>query len=612
MAGVTRSSDVHELSTNSAAPTDPRRSLGSIPPGGSGKGNEGSRATFEGICGTDYPLYVFTARTCLELLPTLSPVQVDTELKHLRALDGSVDNALTQVKTKLKIEDKRNWLHKTLTFSLMKQIDAVVHKYDSLLESISRSVETAEKKMDEAQVFITQRMNEAQQHVEQLQQREEPPPPSSSPPATVRESEPLDNPVRFLDISFSGIEPSVVENAFVTEKSLPGNRTSAYFGKVGYSYGHRGSISHEPSEYPPNNDIFQQIFSRISEQDPNFTPENYTCLVNKYPNGQSTLAMHQDNESCIVPGSLIYTVSFGAPRTLRLFNTQGPLQEQRHTLEHGSVHVMTPSSQSNWKHGIVKDPQVTDCRISLTFRWLAPPAEDGAVSSRAPVPRIAQPGTSTSQPARVLFLTDSVHSTTPDFVFDSIPNHICIKQVEYQLENIDKYSSQFEYTDIVVISMGINDISRYGHNATSLFDIISLKMNYYARKYYKTKFIFNSLLLTRDFEWCNVEVKRFNSEMFGLAKNIRNLSFFDSHGLLLELPPLSGNRCFYESGNRSRLTDKSMRDSQSNNGIHICLQIRKLVMGELVKSVGYLTGSRPDKFRNSGWLYHAATQTRVQ
>ena len=71
-----------------------------------------------------------------------------------------------------------------------------------------------------------------------------------------------DPPVRFLDISFSGIEPSVVENAFVTEKSLPGNRTLAYFGKVGYSYGHRGSISHEPSEYPQTMIYFSKYYGK--------------------------------------------------------------------------------------------------------------------------------------------------------------------------------------------------------------------------------------------------------------------------------------------------------------------------------------------------------------
>ena len=61
-----------------------------------------------------------------------------------------------------------------------------------------------------------------------------------------------------------------------------------------------------------------------------------------YPNVHSSLV--QGNESCITPGSKIYTVSFGAPRTLQLFNTKGPLQEQHHILLHGSVHSYEGSS----------------------------------------------------------------------------------------------------------------------------------------------------------------------------------------------------------------------------------------------------------------------------
>ena len=68
--------------------------------------------------------------------------------------------------------------------------------------------------------------------------------------------------------------------------------------------------------------------------------------------------MHHDDERCILPGSNIYTVSFGAERTLRLYNITGPLQEHFHKLEHGSVNVMSRESQSIWKHGINKEPDI--------------------------------------------------------------------------------------------------------------------------------------------------------------------------------------------------------------------------------------------------------------
>ena len=576
----------------------PRNSLGSQPPGGSGKGVKGSKEkkSFEGDCGVDVPLYVFTARTCLELLPQMDNVQIENEIKHLSAIDASIHSKL---KEKSDVIDKRSILHSSLTTSLMKQIDTVVNKYDLLLESIHRTVDNTERKVDEAREILTQRLSDAQRHVEELQDT----PPVQPDRELVSENETLlEQPVRFIDTSFAELPYHDVEASFNPQESLPGNRTSEYFGSHGYSYGHRGHISHEPAEYPPDHPILPQIFTRIQEQDPDFTPENYTCLVNKYPNGYSSLAMHQDNESCIVPGSKIYTVSFGAPRTLRLFNTSGPLQEQRHKLEHGSVHVMTRESQSLWKHGIVRDPQVTESRISLTFRWLVPPASSvDSPTSRPTVPPIAPPPESPVKPARILLLTDSIHSSTPEYLFETVPNHICIKQVEYQLQNIDKWSSQFGYTDTVVLSMGVNDLSRYGHTGNSLSDFLVEKLNHYSRIYPRTKFVFNSVLLTRDYQWCNNEIKTFNSNMFELSRRIRNLFFFDSHGLSAAQ---TGVRSFYEAGQKSSLSDVSMRNSRSNNGIHICLEMRRLIMTELVRSVGSLSGSRHEKYRNCKWLYN--------
>ena len=244
----------------------PRQSLGSQPPGGSGRGTKGVQpsVTFEGDCGVDVPLYVFTARTCLELLPQLDNVQVEAEIKHLKALDASIHEKL---KDKLNVVQKRDILHRSLTTSLMKQIDTVVSKYDLLLESVSRSVETAEKKIDEAQAVITQRLHEAAQQVEELQSPTSPTPP----PEQIRresDSDPLlEDPVRFLDISFSDIDYNDVENSFNPIKSLPGNRTAMYFGSVGYSYGHRGQITHEPANYPPDNTVLREIFTRIHEHD---------------------------------------------------------------------------------------------------------------------------------------------------------------------------------------------------------------------------------------------------------------------------------------------------------------------------------------------------------
>ena len=88
--------------------------------------------------------------------------------------------------------------------------------------------------------------------------------------------------------------------------------------------------------------------------------------------------------------------------------------------------------------------------------------------------------------------------------------------------------------------------------------------------------------------------------MFDLPRRIRNLFFFDSHGLWAAQTEV---RSFYETSQRSSFPDVLMRNSRSNNGIHICLTMRRLITTEVVRSVGYLSGSRHEKYRNCKWLY---------
>ena len=127
-----------------------------------------------------------------------------------------------------------------------------------------------------------------------------------------------------------------------------------------------------------------RIFETISATDPSFTPHNYSCHVNKYSNGKSTLTMHSDDEKSIKPGSNIYTVSFGAERAVRFYNTSGPMQDIRHKLPHGSLHIMTKESQSVWRHGLVPDAGVVEPRVSLTFKWLVDP--DPSTTQRPSTP----------------------------------------------------------------------------------------------------------------------------------------------------------------------------------------------------------------------------------
>ena len=580
-------------STKQIAPAPgPGSAPGSTPLGGSGKGEE----SWEVVLESSVPLYVFSARTCLELLPTLSNAQIETEIKHLQALDASIHARLTSKST---VQKKREILHKTLADSLIKEVDKIVNKYDLLVANISRTIEGANKKIDAAQ-----------EYVEDLQQRTTLPPhhPAQREQTTPDGNTNMDPPVSFSSISFSDIEYDDVEKVFDFEQSLPGNRKCDYFGPVGYSY---GRIKHNPADYPDSNPIFDTLFDRLRGVDPSFTTDNYTCLVTKYPDGNSSINMHQDNEKSISPGSKIYTVSFGAERHVRFYNVSGPLQEHYHKLDHGSVHVMTADSQKIWKHGIDREPDIPGGRISFTFRHLLNPAR--ITPPATPIVSDPRPQThsdTSTKPVRVLLITDSIHASTPTHIFESLPRHICIKRVEYQLANLDKYRHEFEYSDIVIISMGINDLHKYGHTARSLADCIGPRLKDYSQRFPHTKFIFNSVLLTRDYRRLNTEIRVFNQIIFELSRDIRNLSYFDSDRFAeIKSSESKHIQDFYATGPRRLDFDRSMRDHKSNDGIHVCFEMRKMITEELVTSVGYLTGIQGDRFRRCPWLRNVTTRS---
>ena len=591
--------DKSDVSTNQSAPDlGPGSAPGSTPLGGLGKGEE----NWEVVLESSVPLYVFSARTCLELLPTLSNVQVEAEIKHLQALDASVHARLT---ARSAVQKKREVLHKTLTDSLIKEVDKIVNKYDLLVENISRTIEGANTKLEAAQ-----------EYVKDFQQRTSLPlhHPAEQEQSTAEGISNPDPPVSFSTISFSDITYEEVDKYFDFEQSLPGNRRCDYFGSVEYSY---GRIKHSPADYPDNNPIFDTLFDRLRGVDPTFTPDNFTCLVTKYSDGKSSINMHQDNEKSILPGSKIYTVSFGAERHIRFYNVSGPLQEHYHKLDHGSVHIMTAESQKIWKHGIDREPDVPGGRISFTFRHLvnslrsAPSPTPTASDPRPPSPSDTS---SSNKPVRVLLITDSIHASTPTHIFESLPKHICIKRVEYQLANLDKYRHEFEYSDIVIVSMGINDLHKYGHTARSLADCIGPRLKEYSQRFPHTKFIFNSVLLTRDYKWLNTEVRVFNQILFELSRDTRNISYFDSDKFAeIKFSENKHIQDFYASGPRRSVYDRSMgmtmRDHKSNDGIHVCFEMRKLITEELVSSVGYLSGLQGDRFRRCPWLRNVTTRS---
>ncbi len=144
------------------------------------------------------------------------------------------------------------------------------------------------------------------------------------------------------------------------------NREVKYYGKFRYSY---GRTQHEPCNIPENS-YMSKLVHRVASKYPDLVFNS--VLVSKFINGNVSLPMHSDNEEEIVKNSDILTVSLGESRTVNFQQKKGgklvPIQ-----VDHGQVYVMSALSQTDFLHGIPKEPSCTGLRVSLTFRYIQPP-----------------------------------------------------------------------------------------------------------------------------------------------------------------------------------------------------------------------------------------------
>ncbi|KAL5269078.1 hypothetical protein ACHWQZ_G002793 [Mnemiopsis leidyi] len=89
---------------------------------------------------------------------------------------------------------------------------------------------------------------------------------------------------------------------------------------------------------------------------------------------------HSDDEDCIEDDSDIVTVSLGATRKLVIREIVSDKVVCSRDLKHGSVCVMSKSSQSHYKHEIAEDRHCKELRLSFTFRLVKKPLVSEVVS----------------------------------------------------------------------------------------------------------------------------------------------------------------------------------------------------------------------------------------
>ena len=92
-----------------------------------------------------------------------------------------------------------------------------------------------------------------------------------------------------------------------------------------------------------------------------------SVLLNLYENGKSEIRWHSDKEPQLGDNPIIPCLNLGATRKF-WFVEKGTSNKFYYEVANGDLLVMGPYCQSKYLHAILKEKEVTEPRISLTFR----------------------------------------------------------------------------------------------------------------------------------------------------------------------------------------------------------------------------------------------------
>lgn len=91
-------------------------------------------------------------------------------------------------------------------------------------------------------------------------------------------------------------------------------------------------------------------------------------LLNQYRDGKDCIGFHTDGEAIPEGKNIIASISLGQARRFIMKHKHDKGCDMEFLLTDGSLIVMAADTQKSWRHGIPKEPQVTEPRINMTFR----------------------------------------------------------------------------------------------------------------------------------------------------------------------------------------------------------------------------------------------------
>lgn len=150
------------------------------------------------------------------------------------------------------------------------------------------------------------------------------------------------------------------DEAVILGKHIVTKRKAAWYGDREFEY----TYSRVTKKALPWTEELIRL-KKITEQK---TGETYnSCLLNLYHNGSEGMAWHSDGEKDLKPNGAIASLSFGAERNFA-FKHKKSGKKISLLLQHGSLLMMTGTTQTNWLHRLPPTAKIASPRINLTFR----------------------------------------------------------------------------------------------------------------------------------------------------------------------------------------------------------------------------------------------------
>ena len=147
-------------------------------------------------------------------------------------------------------------------------------------------------------------------------------------------------------------------SSVIWDERIKSRRTASF----GVSYDYSG-IEYPQTDMP----TFLLDICKTIEQVLGFLPNN--CLMNYYPNGNSTMGFHSDSSEELLDDTGVAILSLGSDRHIWYRSKQHKQIKLSYLLKSGALLYMDDHVQQDWTHAILKEADI-GARISLTFRHI--------------------------------------------------------------------------------------------------------------------------------------------------------------------------------------------------------------------------------------------------